>query len=159
IAGEMETLQRNKISLHSIGDIAQLPQECRTELQDAIEETAGNTGLKLILALSYSSRWDILNAVENIVKSHSREEITEKLSESFFKQHLTTGRFPDPELLIRTSGEHRVSNFLLWEIAYTELYFCSKLWPEFKKDDLYLALLDYQKRERRFGLTSEQIKY
>jgi undecaprenyl diphosphate synthase len=158
ISSEMKTLQDNNISLHAIGNLEQLPEQCREELFDGISQTSNNSGLKLVLALSYSARWDIMNAVRKMVTHFSAGEILQNMDESFFKQQLTTAPFPDPELLIRTSGEHRVSNFLLWELAYAELYFCQKMWPEFEKEDLYRALLDYQQRERRFGMTSEQIK-
>jgi undecaprenyl diphosphate synthase len=160
ISGEIKTLNDNNISLHAIGNLKQLPQDCFDELHLAIENTSKNNGLKLILALSYSARWDILNAVKLVAEElkQSGQEIESTITEDFFKAHLTTAPFPDPELLIRTSGEHRISNFLLWELAYTELYFCSKMWPEFEKEDLYLAISDYQRRERRFGKTSEQIQ-
>lgn len=158
ISGELKTLNDNNISLHAIGNLQQLPDRCRAELMEAIENTSGNTGLKLILALSYSARWDILNAVKNIITEMQPGDSLDDIDESFFSEHLTTAPFPDPELLIRTSGEHRISNFLLWELAYTELYFCDKMWPDFGKEDLYQAILNFQNRERRFGLTSEQIK-
>jgi undecaprenyl diphosphate synthase len=156
ISSEIKTLNDNNISLHAIGNLEQLPNDCYTELQDAIFDTSKNTGLQLILALSYSGRWDILNAVKKImaIKSSTAPEYIDDL---FFKSQLATAAYPDPELLIRTSGEHRISNFLLWELAYTELYFCDIMWPDFEKDDLYTAILDYQQRERRFGKTSEQI--
>jgi undecaprenyl diphosphate synthase len=159
ISGEMKTFVDNNISVHAIGDLAQLPDECRAELQLAMNETAIHTGLKLILALSYSSRWDILNACRTLAEKAANGEVSPiEINDNLFKTYLTTARFPDPELLIRTSGEHRISNFLLWELAYTELYFCDKLWPDFEKNDLYTAILDYQGRERRFGLTSEQLR-
>ncbi|RYD81268.1 MAG: isoprenyl transferase [Sphingobacteriales bacterium] len=159
ISGEINTLNDNNISLHAIGNLKQLPQDCFDELQLAIQNTSKNTGLKLILALSYSSRWDILNAVKMLSEEVKENKIdAESITDDVFKAHLTTSPFPDPELLIRTSGEHRISNFLLWELAYTELYFCPKMWPEFEKEDLYLAISDYQRRERRFGKTSEQIQ-
>ena len=158
ISGEMKTFIDNNISLRAIGDLDQLPAACREELNAAIEKTSVHTGLNLILALSYSARWDILNATKNIAADAASGKIlSSEINEKTFKSYLSTNPFPDPELLIRTSGEHRISNFLLWELAYTELYFCDKLWPDFQKDDLYQAILDYQKRERRFGLTSEQI--
>jgi undecaprenyl diphosphate synthase len=157
ISSELKTLNDNNISLHAIGNLEQLPEDCRNELQDAINNTSANSGLKLILALSYSGRWDILNAIKKIIAS-GQNISPENIDESFFKSHLETAAYPDPELLIRTSGEHRISNFLLWELAYSELYFCETMWPDFEKDDLYTAILDYQQRERRFGKTSEQIK-
>jgi len=156
ISSEIKTLNDNNISLHAIGNLEQLPKDCYTELQDAISDTSKNTGLQLILALSYSGRWDILNAVKKILET-SKSVSIDNIDDSFFKSQLATAAFPDPEMLIRTSGEHRISNFLLWELAYTELYFCDKMWPDFEKDDLYTAILDYQQRERRFGKTSEQI--
>ena len=159
ISGEMKTFIDNNISLRAIGDLDQLPPACREELDAAIEKTSVHTGLNLILALSYSARWDILNATKNIAADAAKGDLQPSdINENTFKSYLSTAPFPDPELLIRTSGEHRISNFLLWELAYTELYFCDKLWPDFEKDDLYLSILDYQKRERRFGLTSEQLR-
>ena len=158
ISAEMKTLMDNNISLRAIGNLEQLPENCYNELTSAIKTTSGNTGLKLILALSYSARWDILNAVKKIVSDGDRTSDVNSIDADYFKSQLTTAPFPDPELLIRTSGEHRISNFLLWELAYTELYFCNKMWPEFGKEDLYEAIADYQKRERRFGMTTEQIK-
>jgi undecaprenyl diphosphate synthase len=158
ISAELKTLNDNNISLHAIGNLEQLPEDCYLELQEAINDTSKNKGLSLILALSYSGRWDILNAVKKIV-TFARPESSEEIDESFFKSHLTTAEYPDPELLIRTSGEHRISNFLLWELAYTELYFCERMWPDFEKEDLYTAILDYQNRERRFGKTSAQINF
>jgi undecaprenyl diphosphate synthase len=157
ISSEMKTLNDNNVSLHAIGNLEQLPENCREELLDAIAQTSNNSGLELVLALSYSARWDIMNAIKKMVARYSPGEIINNLDEAFFKQQLTTAPFPDPELLIRTSGERRVSNFLLWELAYAEFYFCRKMWPEFTKEDLYKAILDFQQRERRFGMTSEQI--
>jgi undecaprenyl diphosphate synthase len=158
ISAEQKTLNDNNISLHAIGNLEQLPANCHKELMEAIANTAKNTGLKLILALSYSSRWDILNAVKQIAAEIRSPEQIEEIDDNYFKSHLTTAPYPDPELLIRTSGEHRISNFLLWELAYTELYFCTKMWPDFEKEDLYEAIVNYQQRERRFGLTGSQIK-
>lgn len=158
ISSEQKTLNDNNISLHAVGDLAQLPADCYAELMTAIGNTSSNTGLKLVLALSYSARWDILNAVKRIYRETPTSEFMDNLSEDIFKSYLTTAEFPDPELMIRTSGEQRISNFLLWELAYTELYFCKTMWPDFQKEDLYTAILDYQNRERRFGMTSEQIQ-
>lgn len=158
INAEMKTLQDNNISLRAIGNLDQLPDATHKELLSAIEATKNNTGLKLILALSYSARWDILNAVRKIVAKGDKLCDLNEIDADYFKSQLTTAPFPDPELLIRTSGEHRISNFLLWELAYSELYFSPKMWPEFTREDLYNAIADYQKRERRFGMTSEQIK-
>lgn len=157
ISAEEKTLNDNNIALKTIGDTASLPEKCHLELNQTILNTEKNNGLQLILALSYSSRWDIVNAVNRIVSDVKESNISGKITEETFKNYLTTAPFPDPELLIRTSGEERISNFLLWEIAYTELYFSQKLWPEFEKEDLYNAILNYQKRERRFGKTSEQL--
>jgi len=159
ISGEMQTFIDNNIRLRAIGNLDQLPEACREELNLAMSKTSKHDGLNLILALSYSARWDILNAGKKMSNDVLQGIINPlEINENIFKSYLSTAAFPDPELLIRTSGEHRISNFLLWELAYTELYFCDKLWPDFEKDDLYTAILDYQKRERRFGLTSEQLR-
>ena len=158
IRKEVATLNKNNIRLHVIGNINMLPFNARKELNDACEETKSNTGLNLIMALSYSSRWEIINAVKNIgteIKNGILEP--EQISDDTFKKHLCTAAFPDPELMIRTSGEYRISNFLLYQLAYSELYFTETLWPDFRKENLYEALLDYQSRERRFGKTSEQL--
>jgi undecaprenyl diphosphate synthase len=159
IRREIETLNKNNIRLNAIGDLKSLPGENYDRLMETIEETKNNDRMVLTLAMSYSSRWEITEAVRRIIKNqetniYKAEDITEQL----FAQHLDTKDLPDPELLIRTSGEMRISNFLMWQIAYTELYFSNKLWPEFTKEDLYKAIVDYQSRERRFGLTSEQLK-
>lgn len=155
---EIKKLMENNVRLNMIGDIDMLPKKCADELNNAISRTAANTGLTLTLALSYSSRREILQATRTIAEKVERGELrAADISEEVFSQHLHTSDLPDPELLIRTSGEHRISNYLLWQIAYAELYFTDKLWPDFRREDLYLAILDYQKRERRFGLTSEQI--
>jgi undecaprenyl diphosphate synthase len=152
---ETKTLMDNNIKLASIGDLNSLPKKCQEELQESIEKTKNNTRTTVILALSYSSRWEILNAIKQIVK----EGITEdQVNEDLFSQYLTTKGVPNPELLIRTSGEQRISNFLLWQIAYSELYFTDVLWPDFRREDLFEAIVKYQIRERRFGKTSEQIK-
>lgn len=158
ISKEIKELHKNNVRLLTIGDIASLPRNCQNELQDAKEKTAHNDGLTLILALSYSSKWEILKAVKQLctdVKSDALQ--IDEIDESLFSSYLETHQISDPELLIRTSGEHRISNFLLWQIAYSELYFTPKLWPDFRKEDLFNAVIDYQKRERRFGLTSEQL--
>jgi undecaprenyl diphosphate synthase len=158
IRKETKTLTDNNIRLEAIGDLDSLPAGCRRELQEAMDLTAGNKRMSLILALSYSSKWEILNAVKKIATAVEKKEISvNNINESLFNSFLCTANFPDPELLIRTSGEQRISNFLLWQIAYSELYFSEKLWPDFRKEDLYAAILDYQGRERRFGKTSEQI--
>lgn len=155
---EKETLNKNNIRLLAIGDLHSLPGNCYRELQEAMDETSGNTRMSLVLALSYSSRWEITNAVREIAKEVEQGKLNaSQIDEKLISSHLNTSHIPDPELLIRTSGEHRISNFLLWQIAYSELYFTDKLWPEFGKEDLYEALIDYQNRERRFGLVSEQL--
>lgn len=158
IRKEVKTLMENDIRLATIGDINKLPVDCRDELAEAIEITSNNKRMTLILALSYSSQWDIVNAVKNIAAKAKQGDIdVNTISEETIKSNLTTSSFPNPELLIRTSGEHRISNFLLWEIAYSELYFTDVLWPDFRREHLYEAILDYQRRERRFGKTSEQL--
>jgi undecaprenyl diphosphate synthase len=158
IRKETKTLTDNNIRLQAIGDIESLPSGCKRELKEAMDLTAGNTRMTLILALSYSSKWEILNAVKQIARKVAAKEISiDNIDESLFNSFLCTANFPDPELLIRTSGEQRISNFLLWQIAYSELYFSEKLWPDFRREDLYEAIFDYQNRERRFGKTSEQI--
>jgi len=158
IRSEVATLNKNNIRLHVIGNIEMLPPNARNELDEACDETKTNTGLNLIMALSYSSRWEILNAVKNIGREVANGKIkADDITEEVFQQHLCTADFPDPELMIRTSGEYRISNFLLYQLAYSELYFTDTLWPDFRKENLYEALLDYQMRERRFGKTSEQV--
>ena len=154
---ETPTLLKNNISLTAIGDVASLSDKVASQLQAAIEKTAHNTGLKLILALNYSGRWEILNAVNRIREDAASGKLNTGVSAEIFSGYLNTRNIPDPELLIRTSGEFRVSNFLLWQIAYTELYFTETLWPDFRKEDFYEAIVDFQKRERRFGKTSEQL--
>ncbi|MAS52983.1 MAG: isoprenyl transferase [Flavobacteriales bacterium] len=158
IQKEINTLNKNKIRLQAIGDLNTLPKKAKEKLQNAINETAQNDHMTLILALSYSSKWEIINAVKEISdKVKSGEISTDQINEGLMDKSLSTTGIPDPELMIRTSGEHRISNFLLWQLAYAELYFTSKLWPDFREKDLYEALLSFQKRERRFGKTSEQI--
>ncbi|MEO6949643.1 MAG: isoprenyl transferase [Ginsengibacter sp.] len=155
---EVPTLNKNNIRLHVIGNTAMLPLSARNEISEACKETEKNSGLNLIMALSYSSRWEIENAVKTIAKEVQEERLTpEDITPQLFQQHLCTANYPDPELMIRTSGEYRVSNFLLYQLAYTELYFTETLWPDFRKQNLYEALLDYQNRERRFGKISEQL--
>lgn len=155
---EIDTLQKNKIRLNAIGDLKSLPEETYNELMHAIELTAKNDRMTLHLALSYGSRWEITEAVKIIADQVVKNEIKlEDINDDLVSNSLNTKGIPDPELLIRTSGELRISNFLLWQIAYSELYFSEKLWPDFTKEDLYAAIIDYQKRERRFGKTSEQI--
>jgi len=155
ISKETKTLMDNNIRLSAIGNLNDLPKKCQRELQEAIDKTKNNDRTTLILALSYSSKWEIINAIKQIVKDRVSED---DINEEMFSQYLSTKGVPNPELLIRTSGEHRISNFLLWQIAYSELYFTEKLWPEFTKEDLFEAIFEFQKRERRFGKTSEQLK-
>lgn len=155
---ETKTLNKNNIRLKAIGDLSHLPSKCSKELQEAIKNTSGNTGMNLILALSYSSKWEITNAVNLLLNDVKANKISDSsISESEFSNYLCTKGTPDPELLIRTSGERRISNFLLWQIAYSELYFTEKLWPDYRKEDLFEAIIEFQQRERRFGKTSEQI--
>jgi undecaprenyl diphosphate synthase len=159
IQKETATLQKNNIRLNAIGDLNQLPSSTRKSLEKAIAETAGNSRMTLTLALSYSSRWEITEAVKSILTEYKNNPFPiDSVNDQFISQFLETASMPDPDLLIRTSGEFRISNFLLWQLAYSELYFSSKLWPEFGEEDLLEAILDYQKRERRFGKTSEQLK-
>ena len=156
---ELPTLEKNNIKMNAIGNLEKLPVKAQKELQDVINKTAGNTKLVLTLALSYGSREELVNAVKNISDKVKNNIISvDKIDDSVINEHLYTHNLPDVDLLIRTSGEHRISNFLLWQIAYAELYFTDILWPDFKESDLYEAILSYQKRERRFGKTSEQIK-
>ena len=155
---ETPTLTRNNIRLNAIGDIASLPQKCIDDLKSAMDKTAGNTRCTLTLALSYSAKWEILNAAKKLVNQIEEGKITvDGINEENFAAQLTTVNMPDPELMIRTSGEHRISNFLLWQMAYTEFYFTDTLWPDFRQEDLFEAIVDYQKRERRFGKISEQL--
>lgn len=155
---ETKTLNDNNIRLKAIGDLESLEKETYDELMIAINNTSHNNKMTLILALSYSSKWEITNAMKSIaVKIKNNEILPEQINQELISAHLTTSNIPDPEMLIRTSGEYRISNFLLWQIAYSELYFTQKLWPDFRDEDLYLAIIDYQSRERRFGLTSEQL--
>lgn len=155
---EVPSLNKNNVRLHVIGNIAMMPPNAQKELKEACAETETNTGLNLVMALSYSSRWEILNAVQQMAKEVEKGDIkAEEITEEVFQNHLCTATFPDPELIIRTSGEYRISNFLLYQIAYAELYFTDTLWPDFRKENLHDALLNYQNRERRFGKTSEQL--
>ena len=155
---EIKTLMDNQVKLITIGDTSNLPVECQKNLQWAKDQTQHNSGLKLILALSYSGRWELTRAVKSIAADVKSGKLSEdKIDEKLIEQHLQTAGVPDPELLIRTSGEMRVSNFLLWQIAYTELYITPTLWPDFRKENLYEAIWAYQQRERRFGRTSEQL--
>jgi undecaprenyl diphosphate synthase len=155
---ELDTLMKNNVRLRAIGDLTGLPDKCQNELKDTIKETTENNGLILTLALNYSGRWDILNATKEYVKAvEDGKENPENISEDVLSNYMVTKGMPDPELLIRTSGELRISNFLLWQLAYTELYFTDLLWPDFRKNHLQEALVSYQKRERRFGKISEQV--
>ena len=158
IRNEVESLNKNKIKLHVIGDMSMLPEYARKELNEALDITKNNTGLNLIMALSYSGRWELLNAVKNIAYEVKTGKLSiEEIDQDILQQYLCTSAFPDPELMIRTSGEYRISNFLLYQLAYAELYFTHVRWPDFRKENLYEAILDYQGRERRFGKTSEQV--
>lgn len=159
IRKEVPVLNKNNIRLHVIGDMNMLPEFAYNELQEALQLTASNTGLNLIMALSYSSRWELVNAVKNIGKAVSAGELdAETINADTLQQYLTTSKFPDPELMIRTSGEYRISNFLLYQLAYAELYFTNTRWPDFRKENLYEAIIDFQGRERRFGKTGQQIQ-
>jgi undecaprenyl diphosphate synthase len=158
ISAETKTLMDNKIKLKAIGNIDSLPTDCKAELNTAIETTAQNDRMTLVLALSYSSKWEILEAVKKIAQDVKAGELSSTdISETHINQYLTTAGMPDPELMIRTSGEHRISNFLLWQLAYAEFHFTEVLWPDFRKDDFYNAIIDFQNRERRFGKTSDQL--
>ena len=159
IKQEVPTLNKNNIRLHVIGNFEMLPDSAKKELDEAIGETKNNTGLNLIMALSYSSRWEITDAIKKIAIDVKKDKLnTEDITQETIQQYLTTANFPDPELMIRTSGEFRISNFLLYQLAYAELYFTDTLWPDFNKENLYKAIIDYQQRERRFGKTAEQLK-
>jgi undecaprenyl diphosphate synthase len=156
----METPQLNKknVRLQAIGNLNSLPPACLDELNESIALTSKNTGLTLVLALSYSSKWEIINAIKQISVDVKNGAInSDDISEKYIENYLCTKNIPDPELMIRTSGEHRISNFLLWQLAYAELYFTETFWPDFRKEDLFTAILNYQNRERRFGKTSEQL--
>ncbi|BFM43615.1 isoprenyl transferase [Flavobacterium sp. CFS9] len=156
---ELGTLQENNIKLNAIGNLEKLPKSAQKELLDVMEKTKNNTRLTLTLALSYGSREELVQAVRAISDKVKNNIISiDSIDDSIINEHLYTQNLPDVDLLIRTSGEHRISNFLLWQIAYAELYFTNVLWPDFKDQDLYEAIISYQKRERRFGKTSEQIK-
>ncbi|MFD1603910.1 isoprenyl transferase [Flavobacterium artemisiae] len=156
---ELVTLQENNIKLNAIGNLEKLPKSAQKELLDVIEKTKNNTRLTLTLALSYGSREELVSAVKSISDKVKNNIISiDTIDDLIINEHLYTQNLPDVDLLIRTSGEHRISNFLLWQIAYAELYFTNVLWPDFKDQDLYEAIISYQKRERRFGKTSEQIK-
>lgn len=155
---EIEALHKRNIRVHMIGDYESLPAGAQKELQESMDITAHNTGLNLIIAISYSARWEITKAAKQIAIDVKNEKLNAaNITDKTFSQYLCTKKFPDPDLFIRTSGEHRISNFLLYQIAYTELYFTETLWPAFGKEDLFKAIISYQQRERRFGKTSDQL--
>ena len=155
---ETKTLMDNGVKLHAIGNLDQLPEKCYNRLQEAMEKTANNTNCTLTLALSYSARWEITEAARRLAQQVQAGAITpEEIDENRVAEQLATHDMPDPELMIRTSGEQRISNYLLWQLAYAERYFTDKMWPEFRREDLFEALATFQNRERRFGLTSEQL--
>ncbi|GAB2477659.1 MAG: isoprenyl transferase [Cytophagales bacterium] len=159
IIDEISLMMKNNIRLEAIGDIHSLPKSAYDKLMEAKELTSGNTGLTVILALSYSGQWELTQAVRRIAQKISTGELKpEEITQEIVAGNLDTAGIPDPELMIRTSGEYRISNFLLWQLAYTELYFTPVLWPDFRMEHLYAAVKDYQKRERRFGKTGEQVK-
>ncbi len=158
IKKELPTLQKNNIRLDAIGNLQSLPAGCQENLRSAMEATRNNSGTVLVLALSYSAKWDICEAVKRIAQDVQSGKVEEKdINNELITKYLSTHNIPEPELLIRTSGELRISNFLLWEIAYSELYFTDVLWPDFSKEELFKAIIDFQQRERRFGKTSEQL--
>ncbi|MGM0496376.1 MAG: isoprenyl transferase [Bacteroidota bacterium] len=154
---ELDTLLKNDIKLLTIGDLEGLPQKVQEKIQEIKNKTEHNKRLNLVLALNYSARWELMNAMSKFGKDIQQNRVSADVDITKFRKYITTGTIPDPDLLIRTSGEFRLSNFLLWQIAYTELYFTEILWPDFRKDNFYDAILDYQKRERRFGKTSDQL--
>ena len=159
IAKETPTLMNNNVRLQTIGDLSRLPETAHQKFLGCIEQTSKNTGLTMVLALSYSARWEITEAVRSAVRQAQAGQLrAEEVNEQLVSSLMTTADMPEPDLLIRTSGEYRISNFLLWQLAYSELYFTDRLWPEFDEEEFYKAIVDYQKRERRFGKTSEQIK-
>ena len=160
---EDEIFMKNNIRFRVIGDLKRLPQQVQDKLQETMDHTAKNDAMTMVVALSYSSRWEILNATKKMVKEalesgSTYEQIEDKLTEENFEKHLETSFRPDPELLIRTGGELRISNYLLWQIAYSELYFCDTFWPDFNEEDLHKAIASYQNRQRRFGKTEAQVE-
>jgi undecaprenyl diphosphate synthase len=158
ISAETPQLNKKNVRLQAIGNLNSLPPACLDELNESIETTSKNTGLTLVLALSYSSKWELIDVIKHIATDAKNGTLNiEDISEKHIEQYLCTKHIPDPELMIRTSGEHRISNFLLWQLAYAEFYFTETLWPDFRKEDLYEAILNFQNRERRFGKTSEQL--
>ena len=159
VEDETPTLMKNNVRLRTIGDAARLPEASRKALQRCIDDTSANTGTTLVLALSYSSRWEVAEALKGIVDDVERGTLKrEDVGEETFRKYLVTSDMPDPDLLIRTGGELRISNFLLWQMAYTELYFTDLLWPDFRQGDFYEAVYDYQNRQRRFGKTGDQVE-
>ena len=159
IVKETPTLMKNNVRLLTIGDTERLPEGAKRKFEQCMEETSGNTGLRLVIALSYSARWEITNAMQVAVRKAQAGALkVEDVNEELVSSLMTTAGMPDPDLLIRTSGELRISNFLLWQLAYSELYFTDCLWPEFTEEEFCKAIVDYQHRERRFGKTSEQVK-
>jgi undecaprenyl diphosphate synthase len=159
IRNEVPTLNKNNIRLHVIGDMSMLPEYAKKALEEALALTSQNTGLNLVMALSYSSRWELVNAVKKIAEDVQAGKVDPaSINQDTLQKYLVTSELPDPELMIRTSGEYRISNFLLYQLAYAELYFTSTRWPDFRKEHLYEAILDFQKRERRFGKTSDQLE-
>lgn len=158
ISAETPQLNKKNVRLQAIGNLRSLPPACLQELNESIETTSKNTGLTLVLALSYSSKWELIDAIKHISSDVKNGNLNiDDITEKHIEEYLCTKHIPDPELMIRTSGEHRISNFLLWQLAYAEFYFTEKLWPDFRKDDLYEAILNFQNRERRFGKISEQL--
>ena len=158
IRNEVSTMNKNSIKLNAIGDLSSLPKSNYDQLMQALDDTSHNTRMVLTLALSYSGRWDLIQASQRMAQDVKAGKLMpEAIDDSTISSYLSTANMPDPELLIRTSGEERISNFLLWQLAYSELYFTPKYWPDFRKADLYEAILNYQHRERRFGKTSEQV--
>ena len=160
---EDEIFMKNNVRFRVIGDLKRLPQQVQDKLQETMDHTAKNDAMTMVVALSYSSRWEILNATKKMVKEalesgSTYEQIEDKLTEENFAKHLETSFMPDPELLIRTGGELRISNYLLWQIAYSELYFCDTFWPDFNEEDLHKAIASYQNRQRRFGKTEAQVE-
>ncbi len=158
IAAEERTLMENNIRLECIGDVSQIAEDTRAALFECMDKTKNNTRMVLILALNYSSRWEITEMVKKVAKkAKDNEVLIQEIDQDYISSQLSTANYPDPDLLIRTSGEYRLSNYLLWQLAYAELYFTKTLWPDFTKECLYEAIVDYQSRERRFGKTSEQL--
>ena len=158
IRNEVSTMNKNSIKLNAIGDLSSLPKSNYDQLMQALDDTSHNTRMVLTLALSYSGRWDLIQASQRMAQDVKAGKLMpEAIDDATISSYLSTANMPDPELLIRTSGEERISNFLLWQLAYSELYFTPKYWPDFRKADLYEAILNYQHRERRFGKTSEQV--